>query len=89
MCQFVCIRGLRLDQQQSVIELNVGVAELESLKCSVALAVSRTVEVARSSTLNDGLRQHAAVFQAWKVKVPKRVFPEVGGLHGRLVGLPI
>jgi hypothetical protein len=62
--RFVGLRSLRLDEQQGVVELDVGVAELEAVELSVVLAVGGAEEVAGSGSFDDGLRDDAAIFEA-------------------------
>ena len=67
MSGFVGAGRLRHDQQQCVVELNVGVTELEALEQFAALAVGGAVEVARSRALDDGVGQHTAISHARQV----------------------
>ena len=89
MCGFVLLRGLRLDQQQRVVELDVGIAELESLEILATLPVGSAEEVAAGRAFDDGLLQHRAVFQTRQVEVAERVFPKRHRADGGLVGLPV
>jgi hypothetical protein len=76
VCLLVCLRSFRIDLEKGLIEVNIGISELESL-----IGGPRKSRVPAPY----GLRQHAAIFQALEVKVSKRVLPKVGGFHGRLV----
>ena len=62
MRRFVGFCGFRLYEQQSVVELNVRVAELESVERSVVLVVGGAEEVASSGTFDDGLCEYVAAF---------------------------
>ena len=56
-----------------MIELNVGISELESLIGVARLAIGGAEEVTCSGTFDDGLRQHASILQAREVKVSQGI----------------
>ena len=57
MCCLVGVRSFWIDQEKGVIELNVGISELESLIGIARLAVGGAEEVTCSGTFDDGRRQ--------------------------------
>jgi hypothetical protein len=56
VCLLVGVRSFWIDQEKRVIELNVGISELESLIGVARLAVGGAEEVTCSGTFDDGLR---------------------------------
>ena len=80
---------LRLNQQKRVVELNVGIAELESIELALVLPVGRSEEISAARAFDDGLFQHATSLQSWQVEIAQRVFPKRHCPDGRLVVLPV
>src|ERR1035441_6909672 len=77
LCGLVLLGRLRLDQQQSIVKLDVVLAaKMESFVAAIVLAVGRAKEVSAGRTTADRLHKHVAVLEAGQVQVAQRVFPE-------------
>src|SRR5713226_1626323 len=70
----ITLRLFRLDQQQAVIELNVGIPELKSLEIITALAISRAKKIAALRASMNRVHKHVAVFQARQGSTSSAVF---------------
>ncbi len=68
--------GFWLDEKQGVIELHVGIAELETIELARVLSVSGAKEVTSARAFDDGLFEDIAASEARQIQITKRVFPD-------------